>query len=120
MLKCQIRPHYSWQGKLTHYSLTKLACLTLHQADFSLMERGVQVTTRRTWQVLLRMSLSKGPIRVGAGLDHRENRATADVTIAKHQVHLLPHCGLMTALHLIFFLSPIQILCEFYCFVFLE
>lgn len=70
--------------------------------------------------VLLRMFLTKGPIRVGAGLDDRASRVIAGGASALHQVHLLLYCDLMTAPHLISFLSPIQILHELYCFVFLE
>ena len=63
--------------------------------------------------------MSKSPVRVGAGLDHRET-ARADGAAAVHQVHLLLFCDLMTAPHLISFLSPVQILHELYCFVSLE
>lgn len=77
-------------------------------------------TVRSALQVLLRISLSKGLIRGIAALDRGENRAIADGAAARRQVHLPPYGDLMTAPHLISFLSPIQILHDLYSFVFLE
>lgn len=77
-------------------------------------------TVRSTPQVLQRLSLSNGPIRGIAALEHRENRAIADGAAARPQVHLLPYGDWMSAPHLISFLSPIQILHELHGFLFLE
>lgn len=56
---------------------------------------------------LLRMSLSNGPIRVGAGLEHKASRVIAGGDAAPHQVCLLLHYNLMIVPHLISFLHPI-------------
>lgn len=78
------------------------------------------MTIKSTLQVLLRSFSVKGSSQSCSGSDHRENRTIADGAGDKRQVYLLPHCDLMTAPHLRSFLSPIQILQEWYCFTVLE
>lgn len=58
-----------------------------------------------------KVALSKGPVIMAPGIDHREN-SNGRWSCSQHQVHLLPHCDLMMAPCLISLLCPIQILHE--------
>lgn len=88
------------------------------------MERYVKVTVRSTLQVLLRRSVKgsyQGPSRLRPQGTENKGRWHCSQTPGTPSTTPSPcNCDVMTAPHLISFLSPIEILRELFCFIFWE